>query len=202
MSDSPGTPRQQKRGRERRRLILQATRELLSEKGLEEISLSDVAERSGIPPGSLYHFYPSLTKLFSALAAQFYAELREHFRQNESTFRASTWQEYVHNVIQVSAEFYRAHPPYQELMLSGKATEEMKRKARLDDFFRTVYRRVLAPRLGLPLVENDRVIFHNTLMIIETMLSVAVIRDGSLHEAGVKEAQRAGEAYMGLYVNA
>ncbi len=198
-SGSKGKERQQRRGRERRKIILDACKDLLTEKGLEETSLSDVASRCGIPPGSLYHFYPSLPKLFGALAAQFYSELRDHFRGSYRSIRADSWQGYLDNLIDASCEFYRANPAYQELMLSGKASDDIKRKARLDDFFLTAFRRDINRRLGLPALANDREVFNNTLQIVELMLSLTVIREGNLSDRGIQEAKRAGRAYMGLY---
>ncbi|MCR9145027.1 MAG: TetR/AcrR family transcriptional regulator [bacterium] len=198
-SETKGTTRQQRRGRERRKIILDSFKELLIEKGLEEISLSDLATRCEIPPGSLYHFYPSLPKLFGALAAEFYSELRDYFRQSYRSIRADTWQGYLDNLIQTSCDFYRANPAYQELILSGKASDDVKRKARLDDFFLLIFRRDLIQRLGLPAIANDREIFNNTLQIVELMLSLTVIREGELSERGVVEAKRAGRAYLGLY---
>ncbi|MEQ9362685.1 MAG: TetR/AcrR family transcriptional regulator [Leptospirales bacterium] len=198
-SEAKGTERQQRRGRERRKIVLEAFKELLIEKGLEQTSLSDVATRAEIPPGSLYHFYPSLPKLFSALAAQFYSQLRDHFRRSYRAIRADTWQGYLDNIIEASADFYRAHPAYQELMLSGKASDDVKRKARLDDFFLVIFRRELIQRLSLPAIANDREVINNVLQIVELMLSLGFIREGKLSEHGVLEAQRAGRAYLGLY---
>lgn len=198
-SEVKGKDRQQQRGRERRTIILEACKELLIEKGLEETSLSDVAARCGIPPGSLYHFYPSLPKLFGALAAQFYSELRVHFRKSYRTIRADSWQGYLDNLTAASTEFYRSNPAYQELMLSGKTSDDIKRKARLDDFFLMIFRRDLVQRLGLPKITNDREVFSNTLQIVELMLSMTFVREGELTQKGVLEAQRAGRAYLGLY---
>jgi AcrR family transcriptional regulator len=52
---------------ETRRVLLQAAREVFSEKGFAEASVADVVERAGSSVGSLYHHFGGKTELFLAL---------------------------------------------------------------------------------------------------------------------------------------
>ena len=69
--------------RERRRLatrkeILQAARELLLEVGLEELSLREVARRSGFSPASLYTYFENRDAIVLALMAESFERLRHY----------------------------------------------------------------------------------------------------------------------------
>jgi AcrR family transcriptional regulator len=69
--------------RERRRLatrkeILQAARELLLEVGLEELSLREVARRSGFGPASLYTYFENRDAIVVALMAESFERLRQY----------------------------------------------------------------------------------------------------------------------------
>ncbi|HET6224185.1 MAG TPA: helix-turn-helix domain-containing protein, partial [Dongiaceae bacterium] len=48
----------QQRSRERLEKILACAAELMAEKGSEAFRMSDVVERSGVPFGSLYQYFP------------------------------------------------------------------------------------------------------------------------------------------------
>lgn len=48
----------------RRRLLLNVAAELFAERGYDRTSMRDIAERAGLLPGSLYHYYESKEALF------------------------------------------------------------------------------------------------------------------------------------------
>ncbi|WP_242184220.1 TetR/AcrR family transcriptional regulator [Saccharopolyspora soli] len=52
---------------ETRRVLLQAAREVFTEKGFAEASVAEVVERAGSSVGSLYHHFGGKTELFLAL---------------------------------------------------------------------------------------------------------------------------------------
>ncbi len=57
----------QARGKERVRLILSAALELFQEKGIEDTTTNDIAQRARIPIGSLYRYYPNKDAIIVAL---------------------------------------------------------------------------------------------------------------------------------------
>lgn len=63
----------QKRSRERFEAILACAEELLVEKGSDAFRMSDIVERTGIPFGSLYQYFPDRTAVIATLAERYNA---------------------------------------------------------------------------------------------------------------------------------
>jgi AcrR family transcriptional regulator len=63
----------QQRSRDRFERILECAAELMAEKGSEAFRMSDVVERSGVPFGSLYQYFPDKTAIIGTLAERYNA---------------------------------------------------------------------------------------------------------------------------------
>ncbi|OSZ68330.1 TetR family transcriptional regulator [Sphingomonas sp. IBVSS2] len=63
----------QKRSRERFERILQCAAAVMAEKGGEAFRMSDIVERTGIPFGSLYQYFPDKTAIIGTLAERYNA---------------------------------------------------------------------------------------------------------------------------------
>ncbi len=61
----------QKRGQIRHDLILESAEALLLEKGADGFRMSDLSERSGVPFGSLYQYFPDRTSVIATLADRY-----------------------------------------------------------------------------------------------------------------------------------
>jgi AcrR family transcriptional regulator len=61
----------QKRSRERFERILACAAELMAEKGSEAFRMSDIVERTGVPFGSLYQYFPDKTAIIGTLAERY-----------------------------------------------------------------------------------------------------------------------------------
>jgi AcrR family transcriptional regulator len=75
----------QARGKERVRVILAAALELFKERGMEEVTTNDIAERAHVPIGSLYRYYPNkdtivvaLTELVTEDLSRIFTEIGRH----------------------------------------------------------------------------------------------------------------------------
>lgn len=64
----------QKRSRERFERILTCAEELLLEKGSDGFKMSDIVERTGVPFGSLYQYFPDKTAIIGTLAERYNAQ--------------------------------------------------------------------------------------------------------------------------------
>lgn len=71
----------QARGKERVRVILAAALELFKERGMEEVTTNDIAERAHIPIGSLYRYYPNKDTIVIALTELVTEDLSRIFRE-------------------------------------------------------------------------------------------------------------------------
>jgi len=61
----------QQRSRERFERILDCAAQLLVEKGSDALRMSDIVERSGVPFGSLYQYFPDKTAVIGTLAQRY-----------------------------------------------------------------------------------------------------------------------------------
>jgi AcrR family transcriptional regulator len=66
----PRTDRRARRRQETIREILQIARDVMTEQGVNGLSLSEVARRLGVQPPSLYKYFPSLMAIYDALFLQ------------------------------------------------------------------------------------------------------------------------------------
>jgi AcrR family transcriptional regulator len=67
--DSPDAPRWQRRPTERRREILDAAALVFGERGFESATLAHVAERAGVSPGTVQHYFGTKSTLFHEVIA-------------------------------------------------------------------------------------------------------------------------------------
>ncbi|MDA8371108.1 MAG: helix-turn-helix domain containing protein [Nocardiopsaceae bacterium] len=87
---TPGTGAWQwSRTAETRRVILQAAREVFTERGFTEAGIAAVVERSGSSVGSLYHHFGGKTELFLALWDEFQAEQERRAASAVAELRAA-----------------------------------------------------------------------------------------------------------------
>ncbi len=77
----------QQRSRERFEKILNCAAELMAEKGSEAFRMSDVVERSGVPFGSLYQYFPDKTAIIGTLAERYNAIGRDCVRRDLAAVR-------------------------------------------------------------------------------------------------------------------
>jgi AcrR family transcriptional regulator len=66
---TPDSPRWQRRPAERRREILDAAALVFGERGFESATLALVAERAGVSPGTVQHYFGTKTALFQEVIA-------------------------------------------------------------------------------------------------------------------------------------
>jgi AcrR family transcriptional regulator len=78
----------QQRSRERFEKILECAAALMAEKGSEAFRMSDVVERSGVPFGSLYQYFPDKTAIIGTLAERYNAVGRDCVRRDLATVRS------------------------------------------------------------------------------------------------------------------
>lgn len=79
----------QKRSRERYEKILECAAGMIAEKGSEAFRMSDIVERSGVPFGSLYQYFPDKTAIIGTLAERYNAIGRACVRQELALVRTT-----------------------------------------------------------------------------------------------------------------
>src|SRR5207253_2269148 len=79
----------QKRSRERFERILACAAQIMAEKGSEAFRMSDIVERTGVPFGSLYQYFPDKTAIIGTLAERYNAIGRDCVQRDLSTVRSA-----------------------------------------------------------------------------------------------------------------
>ena len=79
----------QQRSRERFEKILECAAALMAEKGSEAFRMSDVVERSGVPFGSLYQYFPDKSAIIGTLAERYNAVGRDCVRRDLAMVRTA-----------------------------------------------------------------------------------------------------------------
>ncbi|SEE69520.1 transcriptional regulator, TetR family [Rhizobiales bacterium GAS188] len=79
----------QARSRERFERILECAAELMAEKGSEAFRMSDIVERTGVPFGSLYQYFPDKTAIIGTLAERYNAIGRDCVQRDLSAVKSA-----------------------------------------------------------------------------------------------------------------
>lgn len=105
----------QARGKERVRLILLAALELFKERGLlEEVTTNEIAERAGVPIGSLYRYYPNKDAILAALTEMYVDDVSEIFDEvgQHPMLAHLSWDEILLLMIEGWVTYSRTNGPF------------------------------------------------------------------------------------------
>lgn len=188
-------------GRERRKVLLQATYDLLCEQPVEEISFRDIAARAGVPEGSAYHFFANRFDIFSALAKTLSDQFIDAHQKPVPPSSRRTWQDLAAHLVDVGAKVYAENPPARQLLIGGKTPPEVKQADRINDReVGDVMFDVFSAHFDIPDTEEMRDAFFYFIEITDLIFTLSVIEHGEITPAMLAEAQRAGTAYLGTYI--
>jgi AcrR family transcriptional regulator len=190
-----------KRGRERRRLLLKATYELLCVRPVEDVSFRDIADKAGVPEGSAYHFFANRFDVFSALAKELSDQFIEAHRRKVPPSRCKSWQALAEHLVDVGAKIYAENPPARQLLIGGKTPPEVKQADRINDrSVGNVMYEVFAEHFELPESDKMRNAFYYFIEITDLIFTLSVIEHGEITPEMLAEAKRAGIGYLGTYL--
>ncbi len=190
-----------KRGRERRKLLLKATYELLCVRPIEDVSFRDIADKAGVPEGSAYHFFANRFDVFSALAKELSAQFIEAHRSKVPPSRCKSWQTLAEHLVDVGAKIYAKNPPARQLLIGGKTPPEVKQADRINDrAVGNVMYEVFAEHFELPESDKMRNAFYYFIEITDLIFTLSVIEHGEITPAMLAEAKRAGIGYLATYL--
>ena len=104
--------------------ILEAAREELAERPADEIRADAIAERAGVPVGSLYQYFDGKNALLAAVAEIVMAEADAALARVLANSLETPWREAVDRLLDATFDHYRDSPHYRSLLRSLRSTPE------------------------------------------------------------------------------
>ena len=121
----------QQRSRDRFEKILKCAAELMAEKGSEDFRMSDVVERSGVPFGSLYQYFPDKTAIIGTLAERYNAIGRDCVRRDLAS--VSSTRDLYPALCRITDSYYRMFIDEPVMRDIWQATQADRALQRLDE---------------------------------------------------------------------
>ena len=129
----PRTEPQQQRSRDRVREILDATEALVIEVGYDGINTNLIAERAGMPVGTLYRYYSDKYGVFAAVAQRAFVDLETRWQElGQPDPDKTTIEDYFDGIVDMMAGFWMARKSAMLLWGVLRRTPEMQTVS--DDF--------------------------------------------------------------------
>ena len=122
----------QARSRERLERILAAASELLvATGGTDQLTVQSVAEKAGVPIGSVYQYFSGKSGLLRALAENHLAELREQLRNDLQEIEASRPNKRqiraaIERIVDSYARYYSTDPTFRIIWGGSQADPELR----------------------------------------------------------------------------
>jgi AcrR family transcriptional regulator len=153
VSSVGGLRREPRQARSKARLaqILAAADAILAEEGVEGLTVRRIAERAGVPVGSLYQFFPDKGSVVDAVARAYIAEFDNLVDSLVSSAASGDWSDPVGRIVDSFVALYRSHPGYVALWSGRHLSAELARADEANNqLIAAGVQRVLASRAGMP----------------------------------------------------
>jgi AcrR family transcriptional regulator len=198
----PATPRKP-RARSQARIdsILDAARTLLASDGVASLSIYSVAERAGIPPSSVYHFFASVPALLEGLTADIHGAFRESLQQPIDHAQLNTWHDLSRLVETRMLTIYSEDAAARQLILAQHGLTEVTQADRQHDVeLGNLMHALFARHFQLPALPEDIEVFALALELADRVYARSVQLHSAITPRMAEEGQRVFDAYLGLYL--
>jgi len=122
---SPRRKPSQERSRDRVERILDATALLLDEMPVDKITTAAIAEKAGVPIGSVYQYFPNKLAVLAQLARRVMEKVDlQTASLIAEDFGVLPWDQAIDRAIDATMQGYSEQPGYIQLLLSIRPTPE------------------------------------------------------------------------------
>lgn len=183
--------------------ILTAARELLAEQGMATLSIYTVAERAGIPPSSIYHFFASVPALLEGLTADVHAAFRASLQQPIDHTALRSWHDLSRLIEQRMLAIYAEDAAARQLILAQHGLAEVTQADQQHDLELGRLMHALFDRhFPLPQLPTDIDVFNLAMSLGDRVYARSVQLYGAITPRLAEEGMRVFDAYLGLYLPA
>jgi hypothetical protein len=163
----------QDRSRKRIETILATAEDILLNKGIEEITIANISELSGLKRTSTYKFFPNPDDIKVALISKYMNGCSNSFSTKSKDIKTDQLSIVILKCVEILYEYFKE--------FKGAASE---------------VQAFIESNIKLPGMYNKDGIYRVLTQIILSIFSLSAKEDGELNETGKIEAHRAGYAYM------
>ncbi|WAC25737.1 TetR/AcrR family transcriptional regulator [Ancylobacter sp. SL191] len=193
-------PLRRRRGQLRLRALIDATNALLDEHDVSEVGLYQIAERAGVPPASIYHFFPNKEAALVALAEDYLDRLVARSRESPP-FTPTRWQDLIAWRVRMLAEFYNAHKPLMRLFLAASISAEVRQRDMASTVAVSRTRAELFDRhFVMPPVRDWTAKLATSVAIADGIWALSYSQNGRVTDEAIREAVLAVTAYLRCYL--
>lgn len=176
--------------------LVDATETLLQTDNPDEVGLYRIAEQAGVPPASVYHFFPTKEAAFTALAMRMADQLMEAHRAPIRARELRTWQNMFRFDAGRARDFYNSHPAALKIFYGGFGGVDARRidesvARRLSG---AIYRR-MDHIYHMPFIREPSRKFSCRIAILDAIWAVSVQRHGHITDDYFEETVFACIAY-------
>ncbi|MFC3607611.1 TetR/AcrR family transcriptional regulator [Stutzerimonas tarimensis] len=198
----PVSPRKSRASSQQRiDAILSAARALLAEQGLGALSMYSVAERAGIPPSSVYHFFASVPAVLGALTAEVHAAFRACLEAPVDAAEIHDWRDLSRLIEQRMLARYAEDPAARQLILTQHGLAEITQAdVRHDLELGRLMQGLFERFFRLPPLPEELDVFSLALELSDRVYARSIQLHGEITPRLAEEGMRVFDAYLGLYL--
>jgi AcrR family transcriptional regulator len=196
----PRTPSREK-GVQRYAVLLDALDALLAAHNPDDIGLYQIADHAGVPPGSVYHFFPTKEAAFLGLAQRYLNDLADLRRRPVPPSALTRWQDLFAWDLRLAVDYYNAHSPAMKLLLGGYGGLEIRQAhaAHSAQVTASAYRRLNAA-FQMPFLRAEEHKFNLNKEVVDAVWSVSYLNHGCITDDYAQEALKACIAHGRLFL--
>lgn len=196
-------PRAPSRGRGvlRHAALLDATEALLQTESPDDVGLYQIADYAGVPPASVYHFFPTKEAAYTALMQRYCVSLLEIHHVPIEASQVKSWQDLFRIDVRRAMDFYNSNVPARKIMYGGYPGVEARN---IDKLLSLKLANAHYERLNrifhMPFMKDPEKKFEIRISILDAIWTIAVRRSGYITDEYFEEAYNACVAYTRLFL--
>ena len=193
--------RPQARSLERRKKIMDATRELITSESVSNLSLYDIARKAEIPPSSLYHFFPKIELLLQALAEESFAAFDACVSEPLPPQTIRHWSDIGYALETRMVRYYQQNDMARALILGQHLHSDiLAADHQHDDKMGKQIEQIYRQYFQLPSLPEGYNIFAIALQIADKVYAMSHQEYGNITPAMAREGWLAARSYLGIYL--
>ena len=188
----------QKRSRGRVEDILRAAEYVFNEKGYEASTTNAIADKAGIPIGSLYQYFKNKKAILDSLSDKYTNELKELFALTfAKELQQNNFYDVSDKILDDLAHFYAHHTAFQVVLYGASRTSDLDNASdELRQHIITFLYNALLKMAPKKKESNLRMSASMLVAIARSILPAAISSEGKINQPVLNELKIAIKSYL------